>query len=189
MESEDEQGGGASPPAGRDKRRTFSDRGQSAYEHQTLPFQQRSQPDDSKVVVLDVDSEPASPPVAPDWRHIDAPRLSLEDHGSADATAELHPVINPGKANGLARPSQQGAQHQVPPNAAATGQQGPALFRLSSYPPSLEASKAVGSRSASGTVVQQAKFEELSFAQQIGEGGFGRVSSAASSRVIGLADE
>lgn len=172
MDSEEEQD---SPPAGRERRRTFSDRGQSGYESQMLPAQQHSQPDDSKVVVLDVDSEPASPPVAPDWRHIDAPRLSLEDHSSADATAELHPVINLGKANGLARPNQPGARHQVPPNAAATGQQGPSLFRLSSYPPSLEASKAAGSRSSSGTVVQQAKFEELSFLQQIGEGGFGRV--------------
>lgn len=108
---------------------------------------------------------------------------------AGDATAELRATgagadankaaAAAGRANGGngRRPSHHQHQQNIPPNGALGGLYGPGLFRHDSYPPPLDSSKADMAALGGGARGPPiAKFSDLRFVQQIGEGGFGRVS-------------
>ncbi|GLC37193.1 hypothetical protein PLESTB_000990000 [Pleodorina starrii] len=121
--------------------------------------------------------------------------LRLSDYATsppeqgADATAELRALAanDPhkvqvqggtpmaaaaGAIGGGRRPS-----HPIPPNGALGGLYGPGLFRHDSYPPPMDAARVaeMSGRTTSSRGPPVARFEDLRFVQQIGEGGFGRV--------------
>ncbi|GIL76929.1 hypothetical protein Vretimale_8607 [Volvox reticuliferus] len=114
--------------------------------------------------------------------------ISSPDQG-ADATAELRALgandpqkqlqagglVAAGGSPGPAAPAG-GIGGARRPSGANGGLYGPPLFRHDSYPPQAEPSRAdVSARTASSRGPLIARFEDLRFVQQIGEGGFGRV--------------
>ncbi|GFR43810.1 hypothetical protein Agub_g4935, partial [Astrephomene gubernaculifera] len=77
-------------------------------------------------------------------------------------------------AGGARRPIHHHHHPHIPPNGALGGLYGPGLFRHESYPPPFDTARLELARGAAHGP-PEARFEDLRFVQQIGEGGFGRV--------------
>ncbi|KAG2453337.1 hypothetical protein HYH02_001561 [Chlamydomonas schloesseri] len=143
---------------------------------------------------------PAKAPGAPapylsDYVTVSPEQANGSGSGAAagDATAELRANAAAADANkvaaaaeaavaaaggrGIGGNGRRPSHHQnIPPNGALGGLYGPGLFRHDSYPPPLDSSKADMAALGGGARGPPiAKFSDLRFVQQIGEGGFGRV--------------